>query len=94
MFIIHANEKTKHGKGASRRLRANNKLPAIIYGKKMQPLSIEMNHDIIFITQKNEKFYTNIQTLIVNKIEIKVKIQAVQRHPYKQQLYHIDFIRI
>lgn len=94
MFTIHAKEKKKHGKSISRRLRMMNKLPAIIYGNNDTPIAIELNHDNIMIYQQNEKFYTENQTLIIDGTKIIVKVHAIQRHPYKPKLYHIDFIRI
>lgn len=40
MFTINAEVRKEQGKGASRRLRAANKFPAIIYGGKEAPLAI------------------------------------------------------
>ena len=45
MFTINAEVRKEQGKGASRRLRAANKFPAIIYGGKEAPLAIELDHD-------------------------------------------------
>lgn len=42
MFTINAEVRKEQGKGASRRLRAANKFPAIIYGGKAAPLAIEL----------------------------------------------------
>lgn len=42
MFTINAEVRKEQGKGASRRLRAANKFPAIIYGGEATPVAIEL----------------------------------------------------
>ena len=46
MFTINAEVRKEQGKGASRRLRAANKFPAIIYGGKEAPLAVELAQDV------------------------------------------------
>ncbi|MTD42605.1 50S ribosomal protein L25 [Erwinia sp. CPCC 100877] len=93
MLTINAEVRKEQGKGASRRLRATNKFPAIIYGGNAEPVAIELDHDQVINTQKNEAFYTEVLTVVVDGKEEKVKVQAVQRHPFKPKLTHIDFLR-
>ena len=45
MFTIEAQARKEQGKGASRRLRAANKFPAIVYGGKGEPVAIELDQD-------------------------------------------------
>lgn len=93
MFTIEAQVRKEQGKGASRRLRTANKFPAIIYGGKDAAVSIELDHDKLLNMQAKPEFYSEILKINVDgKIE-KVKVQAVQRHPYKPKLQHIDFLR-
>ncbi|WP_268630644.1 50S ribosomal protein L25, partial [Escherichia coli] len=47
MFTINAEVRKDQGKGASRRLRAANKFPAIVYGGKEAAVSIELDHDSV-----------------------------------------------
>lgn len=93
MFTINAVERKEQGKGASRRLRAANKFPAIIYGGTEAAVAIELDHDSVMNTQAKPGFYTDVLALVVDGKEIKVKVQAVQRHPFKPKLHHIDFVR-
>ncbi|MEN1769495.1 50S ribosomal protein L25, partial [Pseudomonas aeruginosa] len=51
MFTINAEVRKEQGKGASRRLRAANKFPAIIYGGKEAPLAVELDHDKVMNMQ-------------------------------------------
>ena len=47
----------------------------------------------IITAQAQAEFYTEVLTLVVDGKEVKVKAQAVQRHPFKPKLSHIDFVR-
>lgn len=93
MFTIKAEERKVQGKGASRRLRAAKKFPAIIYGGNEAAVSIELDHDSLINMQANPEFYSAVLTLVVDGKETKVKVQAVQRHPFKPKIQHIDFVR-
>jgi large subunit ribosomal protein L25 len=93
MFTINAVERKEQGKGASRRLRAANKFPAIVYGGAEAPVSIELDHDSVMNQQAKPGFYEEVLTLSIDGKEVKVKVQAVQRHPFKPKLTHIDFVR-
>ena len=93
MFIINAEVRAVQGKGASRRLRAANKFPAIIYGGDAAPVAIELEQDKVWNQQTKEGFYTDVLTIVIDGKEEKVKVQAVQRHPFKPKLSHVDFVR-
>ncbi|VFP84374.1 50S ribosomal protein L25 [Candidatus Erwinia haradaeae] len=94
MFRIYAENRQKKGTGASRRLRRVDKLPAIIYGGKELPTSIILDQNAIMNLQHKGVFYTTIISIIIAGTEINVKVKAVQRHPFKPKLHHIDFMRI
>jgi len=93
MFTINAEVRKDQGKGASRRLRVANKFPAIIYGGNEAPIAIELDHDAVMNVQVKPEFYSEALTIAVDGKEVKVKAQAVQRHPFKPKLFHIDFVR-
>ncbi|MBS0967796.1 50S ribosomal protein L25 [Chimaeribacter arupi] len=93
MFTINVETRKEQGKGASRRLRAANKFPAIVYGGTEAPIAIELDHDSVKNMEVKAEFYSDIVTLVIDGKETKVKVQAVQRHPFKPKLAHIDFVR-
>lgn len=93
MLTINAEIRKEQGKGASRRLRKDNKLPAIVYGGDQEPVSIELSHDEIINQESKPEFY-EVLTLVVDGKKTKVKVQSVQRHPFKPKLTHIDFLRV
>ncbi len=94
MTTINAQVRTAQGKGASRRLRAANKFPAIVYGGSAEPISIELDHDSVKNQELKAEFYSDVITLVIDGKETKVKVQSVQRHPFKPKLAHIDFVRV
>lgn len=93
MLIINAEIRKNYGKSASRRLRKINQLPAVIYGNNLKPILIKINHDDIINKENKAEFYETL-ILIINEQKNKVRIQAIQRHPFKPKLIHIDFLLI
>ncbi|MGL5758278.1 50S ribosomal protein L25 [Plesiomonas sp.] len=95
MFTFNAEVRSdkEQGKGASRRLRIANKVPAIVYGGNKPPVAIVLEHDAIINAQTEEAFYNSEMTLVIAGEEVKVKVQAMQRHAFKPKVTHIDFVR-
>ncbi|EPJ49785.1 MAG: 50S ribosomal protein L25/general stress protein Ctc [Osedax symbiont Rs2] len=95
-FTIEAVIREDQGKGASRRLRNEGLVPAVVYGgaKNKKPLSLSLiNKDFVKLTN-NDNFFSSIITLMVDGKEEKVIIKDLQRHPAKPLLLHADFQRI
>ena len=82
------------GQGASRRLRRAGKVPGIVYGGDKAPAMVEFNHNEIWLAQQNEWFYSSIITLNLDGTAHQVLLRDLQRHPYKQQILHLDFQRV
>ena len=83
------------GKGASRRLRRENKsIPAILYGGKKDPVSLTIEHKHIAKATENEAFFSQIITLNIESKKEKAVIKALQRHPAKPFILHADFLRV
>ena len=93
-YKFEAEVRTAQGKGASRRLRHNGQIPAIVYGGSEETVSIILNHDELNNAQAHESFYNEVLTIVVAGKEEKVKVQAIQRHPTKPKLVHLDFKRV
>lgn len=91
---ITANNRTLQGKGASRRLRIAGKVPAVIYGGEAPAQSIELDHNTLYHKLKLEAFHASILSLDVDGKKEKVLLRDTQMHPFKQQVYHVDFQRV
>lgn len=93
-FELDAELRQDKGKGASRRLRHANKVPAIIYGGGEDAVSLMLEHHKAANALSHEAFYSHILTLKTGSKSEKVILKAVQRHPAEPRLLHIDFLRV
>jgi large subunit ribosomal protein L25 len=91
---ISARKREAQGTGASRRLRRSGKVPGIIYGGDKGPINIELEHQDLFLNLRNEKFHASILTLALDGSKEQVLLRAVNMHPFKMQVQHIDFQRV
>lgn len=91
---IKAQSRTDEGKGASRRLRHADFVPAVVYGAGQAPQSIQIEHNTILLAAKHEWFFSSILDLNVDGKVQKVLVRDWQKHPFKQQMLHVDFLRI
>ncbi|MCF1428244.1 MAG: 50S ribosomal protein L25 [Shewanella sp.] len=91
-YTIEAQTRTDLGKGSSRRLRREGKVPAIIYGVGKAAVSIAFEHKDIINIQANDDFYTSELTIVLDGKEVKVRAQAMQRHVFKPMIEHVDFV--
>lgn len=83
------------GKGASRRLRREQGLvPAVVYGGKKQPQTISLHHHKVIRALEEEAFYSSVIAISVNGKSESVILKDLQRHPYKQQILHMDLQRV
>jgi len=92
---INAELRTDLGKGASRRLRHEEKIPAIVYGLS-EPASLTIDLREVRPHIDNEAFYASIVELKVagSAAAEQVIVRDIQHHPYKIDIMHIDFQRI
>ncbi len=93
-FELVAEFRETQGKGASRRLRHEGKVPAILYGGHSQARKLSLSHQKLLIMLDNERFYSTILNLKVGDETQAAILKDVQRHPYKNAIVHIDFQRV
>lgn len=93
-FTLSAEVRSDYGKGASRRLRKSNKIPGIIYGGGGNPTPLSLDHNEIINNLQTEAFFSQILTVKVDGSDEKAIIKDIQRHPYKQRILHMDFLRV
>ncbi|SET02269.1 MULTISPECIES: 50S ribosomal protein L25/general stress protein Ctc [Marinobacter] len=94
-FVIEAFPRDDQGKGASRRLRREErKIPAIIYGGNKEATPISIWHNELKKDLENEAFFSHILTIDIQGKKESVILKDLQRHPYKPILTHADFQRV
>lgn len=93
-IVLNATPRADVGKGASRRLRRNNGVPAILYGAKKEAEALLLQHHEIIKALENEQIYTQLFKLNINGEQHSVRLRDIQRHAYKPKIMHMDFQRI
>ncbi|MGO2009814.1 50S ribosomal protein L25/general stress protein Ctc [Vreelandella alkaliphila] len=94
-FILKASVRNDLGKGASRRLRrANQQVPAVIYGGEKGAQSISVEKTAFYKAIEDESFFSSVIKLVIDGAEEQVVVRDLQRHPFKPLLTHADFLRV
>ena len=95
-FAINAIDRAadEQGKGASRRLRKQNLVPAIIYGGGEAPIAISIKINELVKSLEYEAFFSQILTITVGEETHQAVIKDLQRHPAKGFPMHADFQRV
>ncbi len=89
-----ASSRQQQGTSASRRLRREAKVPAILYGNNEPAAMIAVDHNELYYSLQKEQFHSSILTMNLDGADQLVVLRAFQMHPYKNQVLHADFQRI
>lgn len=83
------------GSRASRRLRREGRVPAVVYGQDMDPVLVDVDHRELMAALSTE---AGLNALIAVDVEgagtFTTLPREVQRHPYKPFITHLDFLQI
>ena len=94
-FTLNAVARDVSGKGASRRLRRlENLVPGIVYGGKKKPASITLKHNELIRQLQEEAFFASVLTLSIDGKEELVVLKDLQRHPARDEIVHLDLLRV
>ncbi|KPH60187.1 50S ribosomal protein L25 [Pseudoalteromonas porphyrae] len=93
-YTFNAELRTETGTGASRRLRREDKVPAILYGADKEATTLTFEHKDMIKAQESEGFYTHILTLDIAGEKVEAILKDIQRHPFKPKITHLDFQRV
>src|ERR687892_466514 len=91
---ISARKRETQGSSAARRLRRKGLVPGIVYGGDKGAVNIELDHKALYLSLRNERFHASILTLELAGSKEQVLLRAVNMHPYKPQVQHVDFQRV
>ena len=93
-FNLIAEMRDDQGKGASRRLRRQGQVPAVIYGAGRDPRNLMFDHNKVLRQLEDPSFYSSILNVKVGEKSRAAIVKDIQRHPSKKQIIHIDLQRI
>jgi large subunit ribosomal protein L25 len=95
-ITLNATVRSDMGKGASRRLRHEQQVPAIMFGggKNKQPVALTLAHKDVLKATESNAFYSSVLDINIDGETEQVILKDIQRHPVKPRIMHMDFQRI
>jgi large subunit ribosomal protein L25 len=93
-FEVSAEPRDDQGKGASRRLRRDGKVPAVLYGGHGEPRSLALDHQKLRLVVGDERFYSSIISVNVGAEKQPAIVKDVQMHPARNAVLHVDLQRV
>jgi large subunit ribosomal protein L25 len=92
--ILNATSGRETGSPATRRLRAEGRVPAVVYGMGMEPLSISVDRRELRGAVSGSAGLNTILDLTIDGTMYPSIIKDVQRHPVRRNIAHLDFIQV
>ncbi len=98
-ITMDASIRDKAGKGAARKMRQQGRIPAVLYGPKIDSVALSVNEQdfnrMLFKTKGEQVIFTlNLADDSNEAREQLALIKAIQRHPVNDKVRHIDFYAI
>lgn len=92
--VLKADLRDKAGKGSSRALRREDKVPAVIYGDKKEPVMITLGYVDLWKELNKGGFLNTTFDLEVGGKKENVLPRDLQFHPVTDKVLHVDFLRL
>lgn len=94
VFEFVAETRAKPGTASAKSVRRQGKVPAVIYGGESSPEMLVLDHNEVVKHLAHEAVYSHILDVkVADRVE-KAVLKAVQRHPAKAKILHMDFMRV
>jgi large subunit ribosomal protein L25 len=93
-LMLPAEARDRAGKGASRALRRDGRVPAVIYGEKKEPLSIHVEEKLLNKMLSTGHFMNSVVMIDFKGKPHRTLPKAVDFHPVTSRPIHVDFLRI
>jgi large subunit ribosomal protein L25 len=93
-LTLSAEARERAGKGASRHLRREGRVPAVIYGANEEPVSIHLEEKNLVKVLKTGHFMNSTVVIDLGGATTLTLPKDVQFHPVTDRPLHVDFLRI
>src|SRR6201991_4442388 len=93
-LTLAAETRDRAGKGASRYLRREGRVPAVIYGDNKEPVSIHLNERELMKALNTGHFMNSVVMIEGTGAVVRTLPKDVQLHPVSDRPLHVDFLRI
>jgi large subunit ribosomal protein L25 len=91
---LSATKRTDSGKGAARKLRSAQQIPGIIYGHNREPQMLALDWRELERMLERIAPETTVIELDIDGTTSRTLIREIQRHPFKRQVLHVDFLEL
>jgi large subunit ribosomal protein L25 len=93
-LTLPAEARDRAGKGASRALRREGRVPAVVYGEKKEPLAIHVEEKLLAKMLSTGHFMNSVIMIDYEGKPHRTLPKAVDFHPVSSRPIHVDFLRI
>ena len=93
-LTLPAETRAKTGKGASRVLRREGRVPAVVYGGNEEPLSIHLEEKELARQLGTGTFFDSVIEITVDGQTVRTQPKDVAFHPVSERPLHADFLRL
>ena len=93
-LTLSAETRERAGKGASRYLRREGRVPAVVYGNKEEPLAVHVEEKALMKMLNTGHFMNSVVMIEAGAAPVRTLPKDVQFHPVTDRPLHVDFLRI
>ncbi len=95
MQTLKVEERAATGKGGARKIRAQGKIPGVLYGRELEPTALACSPSDIRTVFKSKSGRNSVLQLEIDGREpVSAMLKDVQRHPVSRKILHLDFVRV
>jgi large subunit ribosomal protein L25 len=91
---LQATKRTESGKGAAHRSRAAGRVPAVLYGRGMEPVSLEVDRREFVTALKTDSGMNVLLDIEFDGTNTLALTRELQRDPVRGTLLHADFVKV
>jgi len=93
-LTLSAEVRERAGKGASRALRREGRVPAVIYGNNEEPALVHVEEKLLNKLLGTGHFFNSVVMVEVNGKKVRTLPKDVEFHPVSDRPLHADFLRV
>lgn len=93
-LTLPAETRERAGKGASRALRREGRVPAVVYGGNEDPVSIHVEEKELVRQMGTGHFFNSVVEITLGGKKLRTLPKDVAQHPVTDRPLHVDFLRL
>ena len=93
-LLLSAETGREEGTRASRRLRREGRVPAVVYGLEAEPVTVSIAWPDLRAALNTDAGINALITLSIDGSEQLSIVKELQRHPVRRDVIHVDFLRV